>query len=148
MNFKNGLGWKIYFLVFAFLATNNLLDILNCQSAIYSYYHVLMIFHENYFFHYFLNVVSAFFTFLSILPLFLFAFQIRFLRPSFWRYFFSLRVAFDICGHGYETQFIKSLFYANTWHGISALIFLMVIILPSYFALSTYAFRQNLLSLK
>ena len=143
MNSKIGLRWKIYFFLFLPIACGNALSVVYPESPLYVYYHVLISFHKDYMFFYLLNVINALVNTLCLIPLFLYVFQVSFLSKRLWQWLFVIRIIFDIIGHDYEIKFFKSLFYINVWYGLSSLILLIALTIPSYFACFRYAFRQK-----
>ncbi len=143
MNLKIALRWKIYLIIFSPIAVGNIAGIVNPQSPVYSYYHILMAFHEDFTLFFLLNAASAILTFFSLLPLFLYVFQIHFLPALIWQWFFILRVIFEIFGHPYELKLLKALFYSNIWYAASFLALSLVLLIPSYIACYRYAFKQN-----
>ena len=143
MTKQAGLSWKIYSLLFFFLALANIASIFSSESILYSYYHTLIAFNRQYFIAYYLNVASALMSFFSLAPLVLFTFRIRFLNKHFWQWLFYARVIFDLTGHAYEVKFVKSLFYSNFWPAVLSIVLFIATMIPSYIAHFQYAFRRN-----
>ena len=146
MSTKIGLRWKIYFFLFIAMAIHNLLGLLDPPSTAYIYYHVLVTFDKNYSLSYLLNLASAILTVASIIPLFLYVFQIRLFGKRLWQGLFLMRALFDIIGHPYELKLIESVFRMNVWYALGSLSLLLVLTIPSYVALYQYAFEQDKLS--
>ena len=143
MIYAAGLRWKIYLFIFVPLVVGNVIGVLDPRSAIYSYYHTLISFNAGFTLPYLLNVASALVNFFCLVPIFLFTFRIRLLRPLFWKGLFVTRIAFDLTGHSYEAKFIRSLFYIDFWYALLSIALLTAVIAPSYFACFRYAFQQN-----
>ena|SRR3989338_930153 len=143
MTKQAGLSWKVYSVLFFFTASANAASIFFPESALYSYYHTLIAFNRQYFVAYYLNIASAMMIFLSLVPLLLFTFRIRFLGKRFWQWFFCGRIIFELTGHAYEAKFIKSLSYESLWLVVLSLALAAAILAPSYIANFLYAFRQN-----
>ncbi len=140
MSLKRRLFWKFYFFLFVPLPLGAMVGILFPESVIYSYYHVLIAFDPTYYLPYYLNVISAYLNLLSLIPLFLFAFGLRFLHPRVWQTLFILRAIFDIVGHRYEYVFIQSLLLTGAWPTFLAIAISLAVIFPSYLACYRYAF--------
>ena|SRR3989338_8595140 len=140
---KTSLPWKIYFFLFVPFPVTGLLGITLPQGTVYSYHHVMMAFDKSYAMIYWLNVTCAVVNVLSLVPFFLFVFQKRFLYPKAWQYFFIARIIFELTGHAYETNVIKSLIFTDLWIAASSLFISFAVILPSYIAGFLYAFRSE-----
>ncbi len=143
MKIKISFWWRIYFVLAATIFICNLLSVLYPKSVVYIYYHSLIAFHKDFALFYYLNVMSAVTSALSLLPLFYYIYRRRFLSPRLWQVLFCLRIAFDLVGHGYETNFFQSLFQNNFTVAIISLAISLLLIFPSYFACFRYAFRQH-----
>lgn len=137
------LSWRIYFIVFSTISIGNLLVILNVHSPIYTYYHTLLAFNENYIFTYFFNIISCGLNVLSLLALFAYIYKRRIFNILFWKIFLVLRIIFEASGHLYETRFLQSLWYTDTLMAVITIFLSLVVVLPSYLACFRYAFKQN-----
>ncbi len=141
---KPGWPWKIYFFVFSVHVLLNMLNLFFPDSLPYVYYHILMAFHPGYRTAYGLAVLQVIFNLITVIPLFLFVFQIRLLNAHLWQWIFVLRVIFDLTGHALEIKFFRSVFHADLQTFLSYLFIFLVLIVPSYIGCFWYAFRLNL----
>lgn len=138
---KTGFVWKIYFCIFALYVLGNALDILMPTSFLYIYYHALMAFHPVYFIPYILALGQVFFNLVSLVPLFLFVFRIRFLSDRFWQRVLVLRIIFDLTGHAGEVNQLISISHADSEWFFSKIVLTGIMLIPSYGACFQYAFR-------
>ena len=141
MHWTQNWGWWIYCLLFTLIAIGNTAMTLSRESPLCIYYHVLIAFHPQYIFLYFLALASAFLTLASLLPLFLFVARRPFFGAKLWQWLFVLRTAFEATGHGYEYQVLRSFYYNDPWIVVSLLTLYLSSILPSYYACFQYAFH-------
>jgi len=123
----------------------NLVSIFSQESVITSYYRIVVILNAGYSHAYSLNQASALMNALSLVPLYLFIFRIRWLRPWLWQFIFFVRISFETIGHAYEVQLLRSLFYNDILIAVATIAFMAAMILPSYWACFRYAFRQKAL---
>ena len=135
--------WKLYLLVISTVYIGNLTSIVNSQLEVYRYYHILIAFYKEYRLVYWLNVASALTNTISLIPLFLYIFDIRWLPLRVWQWVLVSRVVFDLTGHAYEFNFLKSLYYANIKYGTSTSLFFVLFFVPSYVACYRYAFIKK-----
>ena len=142
MSKKNNWIWLTYFIIYSFLSILNLLYFFSPDSPVGLYYNIAMAFNFHFFGIYFFNFISVLLNVLTIFPLYLYTFNINFIDPRFWACFLILRLAFDVMGHNYDLNVIKSLYYENHILGIKTLIATVVLSIPSYMALFEYAFRK------
>ena len=143
MKFTDKWIWKLYFLIILTVYVGNVTSILNPQLEAYRYYHILIAFHKEYRLVFGLNVACAITNLTSLIPLFLYIFEIRWLPLRFWQWMMVCRVIFDLTGHAYEFNFLKSLFYVSLSYGLSAALFFVVFFIPSYIACFRYAFIKK-----
>ena len=137
------LRWKIYFFLVTPLMISGLSNLFFPESNVYTYYNVLISFHENYTLTYFLAVASATMSVASLVPLGLFILRIRFLKETFWRGFFFLKILLDLFGHHFEFNFLKSLLHSGLWQIFLTVAAVVIIFFPSYLACYIYAFRRD-----
>ena len=140
---KPGWPWKIHFLVFSLYTFINMWNLAGTDSFLYLYYHILMAFHQGYRVMYGLAVLKVILNLLSLVPFFLFLFQIRFLSARFWQWLFALRVFFDLFGHAAEIKFFESLLHESQHLFFSYLFVFLVLVVPSYIVCFQYAFKQR-----
>lgn len=144
MSKKSNWIWTTYFTLYLFLSGLNLFHFFRPDSPMSIYYHIAMAFDFHFFGVYFLNLTAVIFNALSLVPLYLYIYEIDFLDRRFWGCFLIFRLAFDILGHNYELNFIKSLVYENQTFGIKTLLASVILYLPCYMALFDYSFgRRN-----
>jgi len=132
--------WNTYFLCYILFAGANLFFFFLPQSPVARYYHIALAFNTYFFGTYVLELTSRLLNALCILPLFLYIHRIRFLTPSFWAWFFVLRLAFDLTGHNYEMNLVKSVWHDDSALGVRVILTYVFLSLPSYLALWEYAF--------
>lgn len=143
MKWNDRLEWKIYFFLISPLYLGNLVGVLEPRSPVFAYYHILMAFDKDYTLLYSLNIASAALNFCSLFLIFLFAFRIYWLPARFWQWFLLLRAFFDLTGHAYEMNFIKSMLYSKTIYTVPTLLLALIFIIPSYIACFKYAFTTQ-----
>ena len=135
--------WKFYFLFYLFSASLNLSYFFSTDSPIFRYYQIGIAFNIYFFGIYFLNLTSVILNILSVFPLCLYAFKINFLSKQFWRWFLILRFAFDVTGHNYEINLLKSISHDSVLLGIKTLLTYAILTLPSYLGLYDHAFGHE-----
>ncbi|MBF0594889.1 MAG: hypothetical protein HQL22_07965 [Candidatus Omnitrophica bacterium] len=109
MKLPDKLGYKIYFLIFSWLALGELTSLLAPKSDAFIYYNTLRTFYPPAALHYYIAILRATITLAALIPLF----NVAFNRKMNWGWFFKplliVRVVADVTGHNYEWQFIRSL---------------------------------------
>lgn len=143
MSWKDNLEWKIYLFIVTPFYLGSLAGIFDPNSPFYAYYHILIAFDTDYTLLYFLNIGSILMNALALVPLLFFTFHIYFLPARFWQWFLFLRLFFELTGHAYEINFIKSMMHANNIYSIPSFLFAILLILPSYIACFKYAFTTQ-----
>jgi len=143
MRTKTRWPWKVYFFISAYIGIINFVELLAGDSQMDQYYKILIVFKRSYLVWYGFNMASIAAEVLCLVPLFLFVFHKRFLSPIVWQSLFWVRIILFLAGHSYEAKMIKSYFYANSTVATGSIIFLLLLILPSYIAHFKYAFRQK-----
>ena len=109
----------------------------------YRYYHVAIAFNIFFLGIYVMNLASIILNTLALFPLYLYMNRIKFFDENFWRWFFVLRLAFDIMGHNYGINLIKSMSHENALLGLKFLMTYIFLVLPTYIALYDYAFGKT-----
>lgn len=142
MKIAQNLGWKIYLAFFFVIALGNFCNLFFPDSPSYIFYHVFMSFHALTGFFYFLNIVSAILTLLTIAPIF-FTIYGKKGRSIIWRYLFWLRAVFDIFGRYYEFVTFKSFWKDEAGLGLAYLASLLLLLGPSYWIWFKFSFRKN-----
>ncbi len=138
---KPGWVWKLYFLIFSAYIFFNMINLFFPEAFLYTYYHILIAFDPGYNFAYGLAVGKVIFNIISLIPFFLFVFQIRWLKSHLWQWVFALRIIFDLTGHGAEIKVFQSIAYINLQTLLSYLFIFLVLIVPSYIGCFWYAFQ-------
>jgi hypothetical protein len=136
--------WKFYLIFYCLFSVLNLFYFFFPDSPNYRYYQIAIAFNIYFFGTYFINLTVIVLNALSIVPLLLYTFHIRFLSQTFWRWFFVIRLALDLLGHNYEINLFKSLAHDNLWLGIRFILSNVMLAIPSYIALFDYAFGQSI----
>jgi hypothetical protein len=106
------------------------------------YYTILIAFDIRYLAFFALNILSLFLDLLAPLIVFLYALNIK-SSVRFWQVLFFVRIFFDLTGHHYDLQLIRSGFYQNTTYGLVCLGIVFLPFLPSYLAHYLYAFKKT-----
>ncbi len=140
---KPNFGWKIYFFFFSLLNLGGLVAIFSPSSALFTYYHILISFDKKYIWPYYFNIASYTITTLSLIPLFLFIINRRWLPKWIWKILLFSRILFDIIGHQYEFAFFQSLLQSDFYLGLAAIGITVCLFLPSYIGHLLYAFRRR-----
>ncbi len=135
--------WEIYLPFFFILAVGRAVSFFAPQTPEHLYFKILYSFNPVFYTTYSLSLIQVILTVVHGLPLSLYTFRVRLLRPKLWQYLFLLRVIFDLTGHSYEMNTIVSMYHVSP--GVCALTVLFAVLpyLPSYWACYAYAFRQE-----
>ena len=131
--------WKIYLLFFALYVLLSAYNILDFDSYYYRYYHTLMAFCPSYILNYSLAAAKMIVTALSLIPLLLFAFGIRWLTPQIWRGLLVMRIIFEFLGNTLELAVLKSIFNSDPVSFWLAAFLFVLFLAPSYVAHYSYA---------
>ncbi len=107
------------------------------------YYTILVAFDKRYLLFLAFNIIANLLNVLAPLVVFCYAFDIR-SSLKFWRICFFVRMIFDLVGHHYDVQFIKSAFVQSYAYGFASIGVVLVPLLPSYLAHYFYAFRRRM----
>ena len=143
MHWTKNWAWKIYCFIFALITIGNAAAMFSSDSYVYVYYHILMAFHPQYILLYALAAACCILSLISLIPLFFYAFEIPFLTQEFWKWIFVLRVSFELTGHAFEIQLLKSVYYSDVWIVVFLAGLFLASIGPSYYACFHYAFRWD-----
>jgi len=134
------ISWKIYFAIYAFVAILNTTFLFSPGSQMFWYYQVLVAFHPVLIIPYGLNVLSVVLNLLTLIPLYLFIADRRWLHPRLWGYFFVARLLLEFFGKSYDKNVLSSLFHNDPTSAWLSLGMVTCLMLPSYIALFLYAF--------
>ena len=138
-------AWKIYFFLYSFGILLNLLLLFSGESPINQYYRVLIAFKQSYCVQYYFYIAKIIVEALCLIPLFLFAYHVRFLPSWIWQILFGARVFLLLFGHAYEWNVFRALMHGNPTATIAAVSLAILFAIPSYAACIKYAFqRKNL----
>ena len=129
-----------YLLLMSYLIGNKTLNFFNPESPIHSYFIILRAFDISFYIPFLLACLQIAFSLLSLIPLFLYIFQIEFLNKTFWKYFFFFNLLFDICGHNYEMNDIIGIYNANPRIALTVFLSSIIPYFPKYIACFRYAF--------
>ena len=143
MSWIEGWGWKIYLILFSLLILGNAISLFYEESYLYIYYNILITFDKSYLFYYYYAVLNNVLELAVLVSLFLYVFKIRFLAPSFWQWIFVFRIVFDLVGHHFEFQTMKSLYLTDLHLALATTGIVFALMLPSYLGSFQYAFRQH-----
>lgn len=139
---KNWL-WKLYGVFLTTYVFGGLRGIFSKNSSFDTYYTILIAFNKYYIVFLALNIISLLINLLAPLVVFYYAFEIK-SSLKFWKVLFFVRIVFDLIGHHYELQFMKSSFYQSIPYGLACIGFFVLPILPSYMAHYNYIFKRPL----
>jgi len=136
------LRWKIYAAVYALMIISGTYFSLLPESRILDYYQILILLDKRHWWNLYLFYISCFFEVISLVPLFLFVFRIRWLSQDFWKIILAGRLVGLAGGHNFDYNLIISLIFANPIHAFIAILVTALISLPSFCAQFIYAFRK------
>ncbi len=138
---KDVFWWKIYFLLFSFYVLYSIYNSISQTSFLFIYHHTLISFDSGYQFPYFIMIFQLAFNIISLVPLFLYVFEIPYENFRIWQWLFVLRTALDVTGHGGDIKQLKAIYYMSQPFFWMTIVFLSCLILPSYVACFQYAFQ-------
>lgn len=134
--------WKIFLMIYIFVAVSNASLFFRPDSPIQTYYKILIGFHALTIISFLLNALAVIFDVIAIFAFWGFAEQKPILSARTWQIFFALRLAFFFTGHTYDFKTIKSLLYHDVGVAVSAVNIMILLNLPSYIANFIYAFQK------
>ena len=134
--------WKLYSVFFAVMTVSGLRDIFLKDSPFVLYYTILIAFHKSYIVFLILNIASLMINVLVNVVVWCYAYQVSG-SVKFWRVFFFVRIFFDLLGHHYDWQYIKSAFVQSFPYGLAAVGVFILPLVPSYLAHYFYAFNRG-----
>ncbi len=140
---KIPLKWIIYFFGISFVLTGYFSSLLNENSDIYTYYHILMAFNNNCAFFYYLNIISALLNTVALLPVYFYLKRKSVGKEYLWRTLFILTIAFNVAGHSFELNFIKSIFLDNVSAAVYLILVTIILFSPMIVAFFRYAFFRH-----
>lgn len=143
MSWTERWAWKIYLILYSLIVLGNMVSLFYEESYLYIYYHILIAFEKSYRFYYWYAIIGSFVNLISLIGLFLFVFRTKFLHPYFWEWLFVFRIVFDLIGHSFEFQTMKSFFLTDLQIAGLMAAFTVGLFLPSYLGTFLYAFRQH-----
>lgn len=132
--------WKFYSLIFAMIASANLIWLIYPESEPYVFYHILMTWTNFFIPHYYFAVLKSCITIFCLYPLFAFAFNREPKNQTFWQWLLVFRIALECTGNYYEFVFIKSAYHMILGYGLSVTGAVLLPLIPSYAAHYLYAF--------
>lgn len=135
--------WEIYLPFFFILAVGRAVSFFAPQTPEHLYFKILYAFNPVFYISYSLSLIQIVLTLLHGLPLALYTFRVRWLKPRLWQYLLILRVIFDLTGHPYEMNTVVSMYHTSPQLCALTILFAVLPYLPSYWACYAYAFRQE-----
>lgn len=148
--------WFAYFLLYAPRVLARAIQFGHPSFSPNLYYTIMRHMHPYFWIPFMFNFFQIGINLIHVLVLFLYIFHIKIFNRSFWQVLFVLRIAFDVCGHGYalnewasyyivgaETCFqspTTSSILCTPWH-LEFVLFLTFFV-PSYIASYMYAFGR------
>ena len=135
--------WETYFFLVLFYTLRDAYFFFSPGSPIHLYFYILYVFDFRFAFIYSLNLVQILLSLTQCLALAFYVYRIRFLKPYVWQYTFILKIIFDLFGHSYQVNELKSFYYDNPKICLLFLLQSLILYLPSYVACYRYAFRQK-----
>jgi hypothetical protein len=146
MQQKTRWAWKIYFFIYSISILLSVLLLFSEGSPINQYYRILIAFTQSYSTQYYLYVAKVIVEALALIPLFLFAYGVRFLPSLVWQILLGARICLLLFGHAYEWNLLRSLMYSNSTRTIAVVLLAILFAVPSYIACIKYAFARKKLS--
>ncbi len=133
-----------YLILMTYLIGQEAYRFFSPNSQIHLYFRLLRAFDLTFYIPYLLALCQIIFNILSLIPLFLYIFNIQLFNKMFWKYFLIFNFAFDLTGHSYHVNELVGISYANPRTAI--LLFLSAVIpyIPKYIACFRYAFYDSL----
>jgi len=135
--------WKAYFLFTLLITSGSAIYFFQEKSPINLYYQILIAFDIHYLIPYCFNALSVLLNLTSLLPFYFFVCRNPFLSEKFCQWLLCFRLIFDLTGHSYEFQIIKSLNFQDKAASWAAIAVIVLFSLPSYVANYLYAFRRE-----
>ena len=129
-----------YFLLMVYLIGQQAYHFFSPNSQINLYFTFLRAFDLVFYIPYLLTLYQILFSILSLIPLFLFMFDIRWLNQTFWRYFLIFNFLFDLTGHSYHVNELIGIFHSNPRIAITIFLSSVIPYFPKYIACFQYAF--------
>mgnify|MGYP000892884401 CR=1 FL=1 len=143
MKNKTHWAWKIYFVLYTLGMLFIFLTFLVDESMAQKYYRVLMAFNQTYGIMYYLNLISLGAELLSIIPLFLFTFHVRWLPAIVWQIHFEARILLLLASRSYEWKTLCAFTHASPITALAVALVFILLILPSFTAGFCYAFQRD-----
>ncbi len=133
--------WKIYGVLLTSIVTHDVIAFLSPDSELRTYYTILIAFNKLYFIPLLLNILSMVINCLVPIVVFYYAFNMS-SDKKFWKIFLFVRIFFDLTGHFYSLQLIKSAYFQSPTYALACIGILLIPILPSYIAHYSYIFKE------
>ena len=143
MPLKHPWVWKIYLLVMLLFIAKKVFYLFMPDSQTFFYYFILRSFDPIFYVTYSAHVMQVLLNTVHWIPVFLYAYRIRFLSTDFWKCLFILRCLFEITGHSFEMNSLVALYYRRPKASLIIFTILMIPHIPSYIVCYWYAFRQE-----
>ncbi len=135
--------WMGYFVILATFVGSNVYRFFVPGEQTHLYFTILYSFDPIFLLNYLVNLCQITLNIIHLIPVLLYVFRVRVFNPKFWQYLLILRLIFDLFGHSFEINFLKSLYY----HNIKVFLFVLAqsifVYIPSYIACYRYGFERD-----
>lgn len=135
-------NWLFYGFFLSYINFGALKEILDPDSAVRSYYTVLIAFNKTYLLYLLLNTLNVIVNLFIPLVVCFYALNIS-SSLRFWKILFAVRILLDATGHHYDMQFLKSAVHQTKYYFWASLAVFILPLLPSYIAHYLYIFKRT-----
>ena len=134
------LFWTSYLFFYSLMMVMQIVIFFASDSQESLYYHYMISLDARFIFFYMVNAAIIILNLLSLIPIYLYMFRIKFLSRSFWQGFLLIRLFLEIPGRTFEISVIKSLYIQDVnFAYLTALVFFLLHC-PSYVAIYRHIF--------
>ena len=131
-----------YLMLMIYLMSVKVYHFFSPVTQINLYFTILRAFDIVFYIPYLLTLLQIIFNVLSLVPLFLYIFHIRFLDKKFWQYFLIFNFLFDVTGHSYEIQELIGMFHSSPRIALTVFLSSTIPYFPKYVVCYRYAFSS------
>ncbi|HQP10633.1 MAG TPA: hypothetical protein PKV41_04545 [Candidatus Omnitrophota bacterium] len=135
--------WMVYAVLVAVFTVRETYYFFVPDSEISLYFLILRAFDPVFYLAYAAYVLRLLLTLIHCLPIWLYAYRIRFLPTAFWQYLFFGRCLFEILGNAYEITSLVAFSHNNPKLVWIAPAIMLSPLIPSYIVCYWYAFGQE-----
>ncbi len=135
--------WFSYYGIIASHILASTVNFFSPESGIPLFYQILYYYYPIYLLRYLIDFFQIIFSLIQLFPLSLYIFRIHLSNKIFWKATFILHVICSILGNTYAKMQIKSLYHENTTFFTIALIAMVILYLPLFYATYRYAFMNQ-----